>query len=188
MKLQWKSVLNFKVHSQLLLCAEQLVILKENQICSQWKWLDIKSTWGEIQLNIWMNVRVPLLPTYQLWAGNSISISNHVLVGLKWQRGSRVAGVCLPVFSFHAYSLSMRTIICHIPLAGSEHSPQLYSRPLSTLVLSLSRIDTSSLSYLFTLILKSLILPPQLLNAISVYISVNAGMTEEKVRSVQTGR
>lgn len=183
MKLQWKSVLNFKVHSQLLLCAEQLVILKENQICSQWKRLDIKSTWGEIQLNIWMNVRVPLLPTYQLWAGNSISISSHVLVGLKWQRGSRVAGECLPVFSFHAYYH-----MSHTPGWQWAQSSTVFPCPLSTLVLSLIRTDTSSLSSLFTLILKILILPPQLLNAISVYISVNVGMTEEKVRSVQTGR
>lgn len=47
MKQQWKSVLNFEVHSQLFLCVEQLVALKENQINSQWKRWDIKSTWGK---------------------------------------------------------------------------------------------------------------------------------------------
>lgn len=181
MKLQWKSVLNFKVHSQLLLCAEQLVILKENQICSQWKRLDIKSTWGEIQLNIWMNVQVPLLPTYQLWAENSISISNHVWVGLKWQSGSLVARECLPIFPFHAITR------CHISLAGSEHNPQLYSPVLFPLRCFPSADWYFFINSPFTHILKSLILPPQLLNVISVYTSVNDGMME-KVRSVQAGR
>lgn len=187
MKPLQKSALNFKVHSQLFLFAEQLVVLKGNQISSQWKRLDIKSTWGGIQWNIWMNVRVPLLPTCQLRAGNSISIgsphSNDISVGTKLQAPLWLRSGSQFPLSTHVIWLAITW--CCTPLADGEGAPQLCSPLLFGTFPQpdwCSNIKSSFYPYIKKAGLSSSVIKC----SFSLYIS--AGMTEEEVWHVHTGR
>jgi len=123
-------VLNFEVHSQQFSCVEQLVALKEKQINSQWKQWDIKSTWGEIQWNIWMKVWIPLLPTSQLQAGKSVflvssSCVNGIAVGLESQKRSFADEGWLLTPGFLPYDL-----VCNSPVSHSPGSAETFLSPL----------------------------------------------------------